>query len=71
MVEAGLILLVVGMLVVFIFLIIMVILSNFASRIMLKYFPEEPEPLPVRRSITAAASDDTELAIAIAAAHSL
>jgi len=71
MVEAGFILLAVGMLVVFAFLIIMVWLMGISSRIMLKYFPEEDEPLPVRRNTAAAASDDTELAIAIAAAHSL
>jgi len=69
----------VGMLVVFAFLTIMVISMGFMSNLILRFFPETDEPIPVHRTkavpaagVPAAASaDDSELAIAVAAVHSL
>jgi len=69
MIDEGLIITGVGMLVVFAFLIIMEISVRFMSNIILKFFPEKEEPIPVRRA--AALADDSELAVAIAVAHSL
>ncbi len=69
MIHEGLIITGVGMLVVFAFLILMEISLRFMSRFILKFFPEKEEPVPVRRA--AAATDDSELAVAIAVAHTL
>ena len=70
MIDEGLIIMGVGMLVVFAFLTIMVLSMGFMSSLILKFFPEKEEPVPVRRT-TAAVADHTDVAIAIAAAHSL
>lgn len=71
MIDDGLIIMAVGMLVVFAFLALMVISMRFMSNFVLKFFPEKEEPTPVRRAAPAAAGDDTELAIAIAAAATM
>ncbi len=70
MISDGLIIMGVGMLVVFAFLVLMVIAMRFMSNLVLKFFPEKEEPAPVRRAAPAA-SDDAELAVAIAAAYTL
>ena len=69
MIDEGLIITGVGMLVVFTFLIIMEISVRFMSGLILKFFPEKEEPVTVPR--TAAAADESELAVAIAVAHTL
>jgi len=79
MINEGLIIMGVGMLVVFAFLTIMVLSMGFMSNLVVKFFPEKEEPVPVRRTKkapasavpTGAAVDNTELAIAVALAHSL
>ncbi len=58
----------VGMLVVFAFLTIMVVSMKFMSSIILKFFPEKEEPVPVRAKAVPA-GDDAELAAVIAAAY--
>ncbi len=70
MIDEGLIIMGVGMLVVFAFLILMEISVRSMSDLILKFFPEKEEPVPVRRA-AAAVTDDSELAIAIAVAHTL
>ncbi len=70
MIDEGLIIMGVGMLVVFAFLILMEISVRSMSGLILKFFPEKEEPVPVRRA-AAAVTDDSELAIAIAVAHTL
>ena len=71
MIDDGLIIMAVGMLVVFAFLALMVISMRFMSNFVLKFFPEKEEPAPVRRAAPAAAGDDAELAVAIAAAATM
>ncbi len=71
MIDDGLIIMAVGMLVVFAFLALMVISMGFMSNLVLKFFPEKEEPTRVRRAAPAAAGDDAELAVAIAAAYTL
>jgi oxaloacetate decarboxylase gamma subunit len=70
MIDEGLIIMAVGMLVVFAFLAIMVFSMRSMSGLILKFFPEKEEPVPVRRT-AAAVADDSELAVAIAVAHTL
>jgi oxaloacetate decarboxylase gamma subunit len=87
-INEGLVIMGVGMMVVFAFLTIMVISMGFMSNLILKFFPEKDEPIPVRRTKAAPAAaapapmvpaavqaapvaDDSELAIAVAAVHSL
>ncbi len=70
MIDEGLIIMGVGMLVVFAFLILMEISVRSMSGLILKFFPEKEDPVPVRRA-AAAVTDDSELAIAIAVAHTL
>lgn len=70
MIDEGLIIMAVGMLVVFAFLAIMVFSMRSMSGLILKFFPEKEEPVPVRRA-AAAVADDSELAVAIAVAHTL
>ena len=70
MIDEGLIIMAVGMLVVFAFLAIMVFSMRSMSDLILKFFPEKEEPVPVRRT-AAAVADDSELAVAIAVAHTL
>jgi oxaloacetate decarboxylase gamma subunit len=70
MINVGLIIMGVGMLVVFAFLTIMVISMRFMSGLILKFFPEKEEPVPVRAK-AAPAGDDAELAVAIAAAYTI
>jgi len=69
MIDVGLIIMAVGMLVVFAFLAIMVVSMRFTSGLILKFFPEKEEPVPVRAA--SAGADDAEVAIAIAAATTL
>ncbi len=76
MISDGLIIMAVGMLVVFAFLALMVISMRSMSSLVLKFFPEKEEPAPVRKAAPAsapapAASDDAELAVAIAAAYTM
>ncbi len=76
MIDEGLIIMGVGMLVVFTFLTIMVLSMGFMSNLILKFFPEKEKPISISRKKTAAVvstvvTDDTELAIAVAAAHSI
>ncbi len=76
MINDGLIIMAVGMLVVFAFLAIMVILMRFMSNLILRFFPEKEETTPARktaasRSGQAGAADDAEVAVAIAAAYTL
>ena len=70
MVDEGLIIMGIGMLVVFAFLTIMVLSMGFMSNLILKFFPEKEEPVSVLKIKAAAEANNTELAIAIAAAHS-
>ena len=63
MILDGLTLTVVGMLVVFSFLTLIVFAMRVMSGAILRYFPEEEAPAPVR-----AGADDAEIAVAIAAA---
>jgi len=86
-INEGLVIMGVGMLVVFAFLTIMVISMGLMSNLILKFFPEKEEPIPVRRTKAvpaaavpgvvpaavpaAASSDESELAIAVAAVYSL
>lgn len=67
MVESGLIIMVLGMLVVFAFLAIMVIFMRLMTGIIFQFFPEKAEQVHQKT----AASIDAELAVAIAAAHSI
>ncbi|MCG8453647.1 MAG: OadG family protein [Spirochaetales bacterium] len=69
MINVGLIIMAVGMLVVFAFLTIMVVMMRAMSGLILKFFPEKEEPVPVRAA--SAGADDAEVAVAIAAACSL
>jgi len=71
MIAEGFILLIIGMSVVFAFLTIMVLVMRIMSSVILKYFPEKEEPAPVRMpaAAPAAASEDIEIAVAIAAAY--
>jgi len=77
MIDEGLIIMGVGMLVVFTFLAIMVLSMGFMSNLILRFFPENEKPISISRKRTAAAlvttvvTDDSELAIAVAAAHSI
>lgn len=68
MIGEGLTIMGVGMLVVFFFLAIMVISMRSMSGTILRHFPEKEEQQPVRR---AAAADDSEVAVAIAAAYTI
>jgi len=78
-INEGLVITGVGMLVVFAFLTVIVISMGFMSNLISRFFPEKEEPIPVHKAkavpaaaVPAAASiDDSELAIAVAAAHTL
>ena len=63
MINQGLAIMAVGMLVVFVFLAIMVIVMRLMSAAALRFFPETIKPA------SAAQNSELELAIAIAAAH--
>ncbi len=76
MINDGLIIMAVGMLVVFAFLTIMVILMRFMSGLVLRFFPEKEETTPARKKSASGtgktnAADNTEVAVAIAAAYNL
>jgi len=65
------------MLVVFTFLTIMVLSMGFMSNLILRFFPENEKPISISRKRSAAAvvasvvTDDSEQAIAVAAAYTL
>jgi len=67
-IEQGLVLMLVGVAVVFIFLVILVFITKLLSYVVLRYFPEKEKPAPKKPSAPAAGSRDAEIAAAIAAA---
>lgn len=66
-IEQGLILMLIGVSVVFIFLILLVIITKLLSFIVLRYFPEKEKPA-ARPPAPQAGNQDAEIAAAIAAA---
>ena len=69
MLKDGFIIMGVGMSVVFAFLALMVLMMRSSAGLILKFFPEKEEPIPARAR--RAGADDTEIAVAIAAAATL
>jgi len=67
--SQGLVLLVAGMSIVFIFLSILVLVMNLSSKVIPKFNHILPDPAPKKKPASkASATDDTEIAIAIAVA---
>jgi oxaloacetate decarboxylase gamma subunit len=66
--EQGLVLMVIGMAVVFAFLIILVFVTKILSAVVTKYFPEKEIPIKTVAPRIIGGSADAEIAAAIAAA---
>ncbi len=65
-IQSGLILLVLGMGIVFVFLTLLIFGTKVKSKIILKWFPEKEVVVPQKKK---SGQPDVELAIAIAVAH--
>ncbi len=65
-IQSGLILLVLGMGIVFVFLILLILGTKIKSNIILKWFPEKEVIEPPKKK---AGQTDVEIAIAVAMAH--
>ncbi len=67
--QQGLVLLISGMGIVYIFLMVLVVVTNVASKIVPKFNHILPDEAPKKKPAPAAASDDAAIALAIAVAR--
>lgn len=66
--EQGLVLMVIGMAVVFSFLVILIFVTKILSAVVTRYFPEKEVPVKASAPRIIGGSADAEIALAIAAA---
>ncbi|MDY3938708.1 MAG: OadG family transporter subunit [Spirochaetia bacterium] len=71
MIANGLILMVMGMGIVFVFLVILIYASKLTSLLITKFFPVKEAPVQAVKSSGSNNGSDVEVAIAIAAARSM